>query len=145
MAHRTLVLDASVGVKWFSAIGEDDVPQARSLMKAHACGDIKLLIPDLFFHEISNTLVQKKTLSINLIEESLTTLFDLDLSIITISEQLLQAAVRLARKANITEYDACYVAIAIENHCPLVTANPKHQKQNAGCRVIPLEEWKMQE
>jgi len=145
MAPKTLVLDASVGVKWFSALGEDNVPQARAILKAHAGGDIKLVVPDLFFHEISNTLVQKKTLSVDLIEESLTTLFDLDLSIAAVSEQRLRAAVRFARKAGITEYDACYIVVAVENNCPLLTANPRHQKQGMGCRVIAVEDWKPEE
>ena len=141
MARPTLVLDASVGVKWFSAIGEPCVPQARAIMKAHARGEISLVVPDLFFHEISNTLVGKKTLSMHLIEESVTTLFDLGLSVFTANEQRFQAATRLARKAGITEYDAYYMVAAIENRCPLVTANPRHQKQDMGCQVIPIEKW----
>lgn len=142
MARQTLVLDASVGVKWFSATGESYVPQARAIMKAHASGEISLVVPDLFFHEISNTLVCKKTLSMTLIEESITTLFDLGLFVFTANEQRFQTAAQLARKAGITEYDAYYIAAAIENHCPLVTANPRHQKEGLGCQVIPIEQWK---
>ena len=141
MARKTLVLDASVGVKWFSAIGEADVPQARAIMKAHASGEISLVVPDLFFHEISNTLVCKKTLSMTLIEESITTLFDLGLSIFTASEQRLRTSTQLARKAGITEYEAYYIVAAIENRCPLITANPRHQRQGLGCQVIPIEQW----
>jgi predicted nucleic acid-binding protein len=142
MAQPALVLDASVGVKWFSEIGESSVPQARAIMKAHAAGEIRLIVPDLFFHEISNTLVHKKSLSLALVEESLTTLFALELSVLTVNEQLLGLAVQLARKVNITEYDASYIAAAIENQCPLVTANPRHQKEGLGCQVIPIEKWK---
>jgi predicted nucleic acid-binding protein len=143
MARQTLVPDASVGVKWFTAFGEADVRQARAIMQAHATGEIGLVVPDLFFHEISNTLVYKKKFPLTLVEESITTLFDLGLSIFTISEQRLHKATQLARKAGVTEYDAFYIVTAIENRCPLVTANPRHQKQDLGCQVINLEDWKI--
>jgi predicted nucleic acid-binding protein len=145
MARQTLVIDASVGVKWFSDIDESSVPQARAIMKAHASGEINLVVPDLFFHEISNALVFKKTIPLDLIDDSLATLFELDLSVLQVSVERLYTAVRIARKAGITEYDACYVVAGIENRCPLVTANPRHQKPDLGCRVIPIEEWKIQE
>jgi predicted nucleic acid-binding protein len=141
MARQTLVLDASVGVKWFSASSESYVPQARAIMAAHANGEISLMVPDLFFHEISNALVCKKTLPLNLVEQSITTLFDLGLAIFIASEQSIHSAVQIARKAGITEYYACYLAAAIENSCPLITANPRHQKQELGCQVIPIEQW----
>jgi predicted nucleic acid-binding protein len=141
MARQTLVLDASVGVKWFSDIGEAHVPQARAIMRAHAEDDITLVVPDLFFHEVSNALVHKKTISIDLLEESMTTLFDLNLSVVTANEERIRIAVRLARKAGITEYDACYAAAAIELKCPLVTANPRHQGRAMGCQVIYIEQW----
>ena len=142
MARQTLVLDASVGVKWFSDIGEAHVPQARAIMRAHADEDITLVVPDLFFHEVSNALVHKKTISIDLLEASIAAMYDLNLSVFAASGKHLCEAVRLARKAGITEYDACYAIAAIENTCPLVTANPRHQGRALGCHVIPIEQWK---
>jgi len=142
MARQTLVLDASVGVKWFSDIGEAYVPQARAILTAHASGNISVAVPDIFFHEISNALVNKRMLSMSLIEDSITSLFDLRLSVLPVSKERLRAAVQIARQAGITEYDACYAAVAIENRCPLVTANPRHQGQTLGCQVIPIEEWR---
>lgn len=144
MAQQTLVLDASVGVKWFSGIGEAHVPQARAILAAHASGSIILIVPDIFLHEISNTLVHKKNLSIELIEESIVNLFALGLLVVPASEELIRKSAHLARKSDITEYDACYVVVAMGNNCPLVTANPRHQGKEPGCRVIPLEEWRVE-
>jgi predicted nucleic acid-binding protein len=141
MARATLVLDASVGVKWFSDIGEDYVPQARAILRAHGNGHIDLLVPDLFFHEVTNALIHKKEISRDLMDESITTLFDVRLTVFPSSEKLLRTAVHLARKAGITEYDACYAVAAIENNCPLVTANPRHHGRVLGCQVIPIEQW----
>lgn len=142
MAPTTLVLDASVGVKWFSAIGEDRVLEAREIMKAQVAGEINLVVPDLFLHEISNALVFKKNIPLSMLQESLSYLFDLELSVFSINEQRTRSAVEIARKIGITEYDAYYLVAAIENHCPLVTANPRHQISVPGCEVIPIEEWK---
>ena len=141
MAGQALVLDASVGVKWFSDIGEADIPRARAMLKAHAVGDISLLVPELFFHEISNALVHKKTISKDLLEEAISTLLALGLSVFPLSKDHLVMAVHLARKADITEYDAYYIVAAINAGCPLVTANPRHQREGLGCHVITLEEW----
>jgi predicted nucleic acid-binding protein len=143
MARQALVIDASVGVKWFSDINEFYVPQARAIMKAHASDEINLVVPDLFFHEIANALVFKKHLQTELIYESLTTLFELDLAVFPMNVEHLRSAVRISRTADITEYDACYVVAAIEKRCPLVTANPRHQRQEMGCRVIPIDKWSL--
>jgi predicted nucleic acid-binding protein len=141
MARPTLVLDASVGVKWFSAAGESYVPQARAIMQAHADGEVDLIVPDIFFHDICNALVYKKIIPLSLVEESLSTLFDLSLTVLNVNQKFLYAAARLARQAGITEYDACYAVAAVENHCPLVTANPRHQNSKSGCRTIFIEQW----
>jgi predicted nucleic acid-binding protein len=142
MAGESLVLDASVGVKWFSAAGEDHVGQARALLKAHSEGQVTLLVPDIFFHEVSNALVHKKGLPTGTIEEAISSLFALGLVVTAVSEDLLLKSVQIARKADVTEYDACYAAAAIKNRCALVTANPRHQNSDLGCRVIGIGEWK---
>lgn len=141
MARPPLVIDASVGVKWFISRSEPNVPQSRSILKAQADGEIDIVVPDLFFHEISNTLVHKRDISLPLLNESLDLLFDLGLSVFHPDQEFFRTSAQLARKNNITEYDACYAVIAIHIDCPLVTANPRHQKTELGCRVIPIEDW----
>jgi predicted nucleic acid-binding protein len=142
MARQTLVLDASVAVKWFCAGGEACVPQARAMLAAYARGDLGIIVPDLFFHEISNALAHKKAITREMLDEAVSVLFDLGLSVAAVNREMLSMAVNVARKAGMTEYDACYAAVAIQNRCPLVTANPRHQAKAMGCKVIPLEEWK---
>ncbi len=142
MARQALVLDASVGVKWFSAVGEASVPQARAILAAHARDDVGIVVPDLFFHEISNALVHKQTISPDMVEESITMLFDLGLTVFPVSRESLRLSAHLARKAGITAYAACYAVAAIHCHCPLVTANPRHQGQALGCKVIPIDQWR---
>ena len=141
MARQTLVLDASVGVKWFSAAGEGHVSEARAILLEYARGDLAVMVPDLFFHEIANALVHKKTLSAEQLSKAMSTLWALGLTTLRVNEDLLKAATQLAREAKITEYDAFYVVAAIENGCPLVTANPRHQRKGLRCEVIPIERW----
>ena len=50
--------------------------------------------------------------------------------------------VTISRGSNITIYDSCYIAVARNYRCPLVTANPRHQMQQPGCEVIPVEDWR---
>lgn len=141
MARQTLVVDASVGVKWFSAVGEAHVPQARAILLDCASGGINVMVPEIFFHEIANALVHKAVISDGQLAEAVTTLCSLDLVLFVTNGERLRTATQLARNARITEYDACYVVAAIENGCTLVTANPRHQRADMGCRVVPIEEW----
>lgn len=142
MARQTLVVDASVGIKWFSAVGEAHESEARALLLEYARGRLNLVVPELFFHEISNALVHRKSLSIEQLLAAMTTLCALNMVTFPVNAERLRTAAQLARKADITEYEACYAVAAIENSCPLITANPPHQSKAFGCEVIPIEQWR---
>lgn len=141
MARQTLVVDASIGVKWFSAVSEAYVAQARALLLGHSREELHLVVPELFFHEVANALVHKTAISEERLLWAMARLSSLNLELFSVNEERLRAAVQLARKAAITEYDAYYAVAAKENGCPLVTANPRHQGKAVDCEVIPIEEW----
>lgn len=61
MARQPLVLDASVGVKWFSARDEASLAQALDIRDAHIDGNALIVVPDLFFYEVANAIAQKKS------------------------------------------------------------------------------------
>ena len=142
MARQTLVVDASVGIKWFSAVGEAHVAEARALLLEYARGSLNLVVPELFYHEISNALVHKESLSIEQLLAAMTTLCALNMTTFPANAEHLQTAAQLARKVDITEYEACYAVAAIQNGCPLITANPRHQSKEFDCEVIPIEQWR---
>ncbi len=144
MARATLVLDASVGVKWFSSTGEDNLSEALDIRQAHIEGKAFIAVPDLFFYEVANALTYKKAMPLEEIEPALASLFDISLQMVAMEAQLAQDSVRLALRLGLTVYDACYAVVAANNSCPLITANPKHQgkAQQLGCQVIPLKDWK---
>ena len=136
------MLDASVGVKWFSQRGEDSLPQALAIREGHLAGDVQVMVPDLFYYEVANALVHKKDTPVEAIQSVVRDLFDLGLEAFPADTGLLAGSATLARQFAMTVYDACYIALAREQRCPLVTANPRHQRPDLGCRVIPIEEWR---
>lgn len=142
MARQTLVLDASVGVKWFSARGEQSLPQALQMRDGHVAGDLLVLVPDLFYYEVANAIVHKKDIPARAVQSAVASLFALGLQTVPVETSVLETATGLARRLNITVYDACYIAVAKQAECPLVTANPRHQAREMGCHVIPVEEWR---
>jgi predicted nucleic acid-binding protein len=142
MARYALVLDASVGVKWFSAKGEALLRQALAIRDAHITQQLLIVVPDLFYYEVINAIVHKKFIPTDAVQLAISNIFALELSTVSIDTDLMAVSVKLSRQFNITVYDACYAALAQRYNCPLVTANPRHQGQTLGCQVIPIEEWK---
>lgn len=141
MAPVTLVLDASVVVKWFSTADEAHLKIALAIRDAHIDGRYSLIVPDILYHEVANALVHKAKLGTDYLIRSVNSLFDLDMVVFPVTAERLRSSVQLARVTGMTEYDAVYAIAAIDNRCPLVTANPKHQTKIPGCQVIPLEQW----
>jgi len=142
VARQSLVLDASVGVKWFSARDEASLTEALAIRDAHIDGQAPIVVPDLFFYEVANAIAQKKSIPAHALQSAVANMFALGLTTVPIDSELLAAAVNLSRQLNITVYDSIYLAVAVKRDCPLVTANPRHQKEGVGCKVIPVEEWR---
>lgn len=142
MAPASLIIDASVGVKWFSSTDEDNLTQALAIRDQHVQSNITILIPDLFYYEVANALIYKKTIPFKDIQMALNDLFALGLQIITVEPELMLDTAKMSREFNISVYDAIYAVAALKYACPLVTANPRHQGRSLGCQVIPLRDWK---
>ena len=142
MAGLPLVVDASVAVKWFSMAGEDDVERAVDILDRQAEGELSLAAPDLLYYELANALAHKRALSVEEVQEAVRHIFALGLRTPPVDGELMALSVNLARRAAITVYDASYAALAGKLKCPLVTANPRHQKQSLGCVVVPLRDWR---
>lgn len=143
MARAALVLDASVIVKWFSKEGEDDLEKALRIRASHVYGESTIVVPDVLYHEVTNALIHKQALTLEEVILAVEFLFKLSMSTVHMTDELVSASARLARQNGITEYDACYAAVAAKYDCPLVTSNPKHQgkAQQLGCKVISLNNW----
>jgi predicted nucleic acid-binding protein len=115
------VLDASVVVKWF--LPEPHAEAARRLRTA----DLEVAAPDLLLLEVPNVLwkyIVRGTLALEIAQEAIEALSIAPINLHT-AESLFAAAFRLATETRRSVYDCAYVTLAIEEGCPLVTADRK--------------------
>lgn len=49
-----MILDASVAAKWF--LPDEVTPAANAILRQYLAGELTLLVPDLFWHEMANVL-----------------------------------------------------------------------------------------
>jgi len=117
------VIDCGVAIKWF--LPEEDSDRALHLHDALTSGECELLAPDLLLIEFANVLWKRRAeLDQSTSSEMIHDLLDLDLTI-TPSQNLLAAALDVARSHNCTVYDSLYLALAATNSIELITADAK--------------------
>lgn len=117
----TVVVDASVAVKWF--LPEPDSEQAVVLLD----GKHQLLAPDLLWAEFAN-IAWKQCQRGGITPEEAAEMVDQLLLVpmqIHASNTLVGQAVRLAIETDRTAYDCLYLALAIREGCPLITADKR--------------------
>jgi predicted nucleic acid-binding protein len=117
----TIVVDASVALKWF-------VPEALSENAASLLdGSADLSAPDLLYPEFGNILwkkVQRQEITTEDAREILIGLRRVPLAL-TPSSILIDAALEIAIAHRRTVYDSLYVALAVARDSILVTADDK--------------------
>jgi predicted nucleic acid-binding protein len=115
------VLDASVVVKWF--LPEPYAEEARRLRRA----DLAVEAPDLLLLEVPNVLwkhIMRGALALKTAQEAIEALAIAPINLRT-AESLFTSAFRLATETRRSVYDCTYLSLAIEEDCPLVTADRK--------------------
>ncbi len=119
VAIQRVVVDASVAIKWF--VPEIHAGAARRLLRPGSA----LLAPDLIWAEVANALWRKwrdKELAAEDVEGILNDFRRYPLRICS-GESLYDVAWPVARGSGRTFYDSLYLALAMSNGCPLVTAD----------------------
>lgn len=122
--HR-YVLDSSVIIKWFSSHGEQDVEAALSLRDAFVEGSIGIVVPDLVFYEVANSLRHNPRFTVTDVADAVQSLHDMELSVQAPSPSLMRRSVEIAFKYGVTVYDACFLALAEKLRMKFVTADYK--------------------
>jgi predicted nucleic acid-binding protein len=133
MEKQKKVVDASVLAKLF--LDEPGKEAALRLKSEHLSNAVTLIVPELLFLEVLNTL-RYKYQSAPVLSKVNAALFDLQLVIKNIDFSLIEKSIENSIKHNITIYDAVYVALAEIEGCELVTADKELYKIP---NVVPLE------
>jgi predicted nucleic acid-binding protein len=118
------VVDVSVGIKLF--IDEPLSDNAHALFEKLAEDPpAELFVPDLFYIECANVLLKYISRFGRSLEDSRADLADLNLLAMksTPTSELMEDALILAYKKNLTAYDACYAILARRMDIPLITAD----------------------
>ncbi len=123
-----LVLDASVGIKWYFA-DEEDNSLAREILRAYLADELGLVAPTHIHYEVFNALMVASRLrmprltqddAIQAMEEFLR------LAIPTITDDaLLRSARTVAFRYGCAFYDGLYLALAERLNIRLITADRK--------------------
>lgn len=137
------VIDASVGIKLF--ITEPLSEQAHALF-GHLASEppAEFFVPDLFYIECANILLKYHRRFGRRLEDALNDVVALGKIALraTPTSDLIEDALILAVRHNLTAYDACYVALAERLQIPLITADERlvrmvEQAQWLGDLAIP--------
>jgi predicted nucleic acid-binding protein len=123
MERETMyILDASVVAKWFLEEEYSDI--ALDIRESFVDGKVGIAVPDLILYELANTL-KYKGFNVNDVKKALRTLFWMRLRIITPTKSVIESAVDLAFKHDVSFYDSYYLALAKELAYTLITVDTK--------------------
>lgn len=126
-----LVIDASIAVKW--VVEEEGTPQALALRQ-----QTKLIAPELLVAECANILWKKAARGELSKEEAILAAKLLQSAEVELlpMRSLFETATNLAIELDHPAYDCIYLALAVENDCPFVTADDRFlRKLGQGRRV----------
>lgn len=118
------VLDASVGIKLFVEEEFSDKVQ-RLFVRLAEDPQTEIHVPDLFYIECANILLKYTRRFDRPLKDSLADVQDLSsLALkVTSTAELIEDALQLAKRKNLTAYDACYAVLAQKLELPLITAD----------------------
>ena len=135
-----MVVDSSVAVKWLSDEEEQYIRQADLILEHAAREKLELAAPVFMKYEVGNALIYKKISEDGKLE-ILRKFYGIPIKFYGISAKQAKTAFEMARQAGITFYDAVFMELAQRLKAALITANPKHQKDFSGVKVINIKDY----
>jgi predicted nucleic acid-binding protein len=130
---RTLVIDASIAVKW--VVEEEGTPEALALSTR-----AKLIAPELLVAECASILwkkVQRQELAKQEALLAARLLQSAEIELVPM-RFLFEAATQISIDLDHPAYDCVYLALAIENKCHFVTADERLLRKIYRCGQAPL-------
>ncbi len=120
---RSLVIDASVALKW--VVTEQGTDSAMALLDDLAAGEVALLAPEHLIGEVGNGLRKRAAqgvLTPDDASQALDAIAALELTFVSGADRWFRC-LRAALEWEVTTYDALYVLLAMEFDAELVTAD----------------------
>ena len=121
MEKEALVLDASVIVKWFCEEEYTDI--ALRIRDRFFGGELKVVVSELMFYEVSNAIRYTGMLSMEEKLELVGDMFSMDFDVVTSNKEILSEAMKSALDTDTTIYDNVYLAVGRFKRCNLITAD----------------------
>jgi predicted nucleic acid-binding protein len=120
---ETFVLDCSVAAKW--VLSEQDRPVAMEWLDRHNSGEILLIAPDLLLAELATLLAKRsRRKQMSPVQALAAYAFVLESSIALFNVRpLLLGALDLSLRHHMSFWDCVYLALALEQDCPMLTAD----------------------
>lgn len=124
----TLVLDASVAVKWAMPLAREPLTdESLRLFRRYTDGEFDFAVPDVFWAELGNVLwkgTRRGRWSRNDAEATAADFRTRDFVTVS-SSVLLPEALRIAFAYDRAVYDCLYVALAVQSKTELITADER--------------------
>jgi predicted nucleic acid-binding protein len=139
----TLVLDASVAMRWLADDGSaEDKTYAKLILRRIISEDVQAFVPAHWSLEVAHVLARgerRGSITADMAELFLTTLgainiyTDHDTSVLALTSIL-----DLSRLYNLSSYDAAYLELAMRLECPLATLDKdlRRAAERAGVEVV---------
>ncbi len=127
MERKSIIVDASVVVKWF--VIEKYSEEARRLKEAYASGLVDLAAPSLLPYEVINALKYSGAFGEEELKGIAEILEDYQITLYELVGNVVYKAIELAMRRGITIYDAAYVALAYTLDTTLYTADERLLKK----------------
>jgi predicted nucleic acid-binding protein len=129
---RPVVLDASVGVKWFK--DEPGSAEALELLRIHGEGEIVIVVPDIFVFEVLD--VARRRFGLPVVSRLWALLKAEQLSVVPLGASSFDEVVAVAARLGCSTYDAASVVVAEALGAQLVSADERAHEGVAGVRII---------
>ncbi len=121
MAKETVVLDASIIVKWFCEEEYTDI--ALRIRDRFFGQELDVVVPDLMFYEVSNAIRYNMVLSLEEKLELIEDIYSTDFEVVSSTKEIISEAMDSALDTDTTIYDNVYLAVGRFKRCNLITAD----------------------
>lgn len=140
MEKETLVVDASVIVKWY--FEEEGSAQANKIKELYRNHIVDIIVPDLLYYEFTNAVRYNKDITNREKNRIVRNLFNINLETRALDGSDFVDALNYAEKYDTTIYDTAYYILAKKLKGKYITADKDFYKKINDKGVDLIDYWK---